>query len=66
MPELPPTILNFRLISKSPTLPPRQMRNVFWLSGFSAVVVPVIAPSLTDHAHSKPGTARRNFAKSTR
>src|SRR5437868_1780616 len=44
MPELPPSILIWRRSSKSPTVPPRQMRNVFPLVGCSAVVLPVIEP----------------------
>ena len=47
MPLLPPSILYLILSSKSSSVPCRQMRKVLPLVGFSGVVVPTIAPSLT-------------------
>src|SRR5438552_320228 len=40
--------------SKSLTVPLVQIRNVLPLAGFSGVVWPVIAPSLTDHNRGSP------------
>src|SRR5205809_7650091 len=53
-PELPPAILYFKRSSKSAGWPPCQIRKVLYLSGRSAVVVPVIAPSSTDQKSVLP------------
>src|ERR1035438_3981326 len=60
MPELakpclsPGTSLKEHRNSKSPGVPLVQIRNVLPLAGFSAVVWPVMAPSLTDHNSGLP------------
>src|ERR1051326_4016625 len=65
MPELakpwlsPGTILKEQRSSKSPTVPLVQMRNVFPLAGFSTVVWPVMAPSLTDQSLGLPSQPER-------
>ncbi len=48
MPELPPTILNFAVSSKSSTSPSFQMQKVLCVGCFSGVHSPVMAPSRTD------------------
>src|SRR4051812_19153534 len=48
------TILNWQRNSKSPGSPLVQMRKVLDLSGSSALVLPVMAPSCTDHNFGLP------------
>ena len=68
MPELakplasPGTSLKEQRSSKSPTVPLVQIRNVFPLAGFSAVVWPVMAPSLTDQSFGIALPAGQVFA----
>jgi len=53
MPEFAPggpSILNFSFSSKSSSSPSSQCRNWLPLTGFSAVLIPVIVPSSTDQA----------------
>src|SRR5205085_7015643 len=54
-------ILNEQRSSKSPTVPPVQIRKVLPLAGFSVVVWPVIAPSLTDHSLGLPSQPLRSL-----
>ena len=67
MPELakpcasPGTSLNEQRSSKSLTVPLVQTRNVLPLAGFSAVVWPVMAPSLTDHSLGLPSQPVRSL-----
>src|ERR1039458_1117723 len=67
MPELanpwasPGTSLNEQRSSKSLGVPFVQIRNVFPLAGFSAVVWPVMAPSLTDHSFGLPSQPVRSL-----
>src|SRR5579872_2642488 len=66
MPELakpvsPGTTLNEQRNSKSPTIPFVQIKKVFSLAGFSFVVWPVMAPSLTDHKSGLPSQPVRSL-----
>src|SRR5438046_2666248 len=54
------TILKEQRNSKSPTVPLVQIRKVFPLIGSSAVVCPVIAPSLTDQSFGFPSQPVRS------
>src|SRR5580765_2903207 len=55
------TILYEHRSSKSPTVPLVQIRKVFCLAGFSAVVWPVIAPSFTNHSFGCPSHPLRSL-----
>src|ERR1035437_657407 len=67
MPELakpllsPGVSLKEQRSSKSLGVPLVQIRNVFPLAGFSAVVWPVMAPSLTDHSLGLPSQPVRSL-----
>src|SRR5690242_127766 len=61
MPELLPLCLILAVSSKFFTLPPRQMRNWLYGSGFSSVVTPVIAPSFTDQLSGLPSQPVRSL-----
>src|SRR3954470_14513143 len=54
------TILNEQRSSKSATVPLVHIRKVFPLVGFSAVVWPVIVPSLTDQSLGLPSQPLRS------
>jgi len=65
-PLFPATMRYLKVISKSPTTPPRQIRKVLCFSvdlpGFagSAGVVPVSRPSFTDHSSMLPSQPVRS------
>src|SRR6188474_2097870 len=63
MPELPTSIRYFSVSSKSPTVPSFQTRNVLCLSFVSPSlpVLPVIAPSCTDHNFGLPSQPLRSL-----
>src|SRR5215212_4876147 len=61
MPELPFLIRKERRSSKSPTVPPRQMRKVFPLAAFSLVVWPRMTPSWADQSLVSPSQPLRSL-----
>src|SRR5262245_33683702 len=62
-PLLAPSLnLKSTLNSKSFVVPPRQMRNVFTVIGFSAVVSPMIAPFSTRQIFGSPSQAIERLA----
>src|SRR6056297_2966253 len=61
MPELPPSILNSQVSSKSLGRPSLQIRKVFFLIGLAALVRPVITPSSTDQRTSRPRQPLRSW-----
>ena len=54
MPLLVPFIRNSTFSSKSLTVPPRQIRKLFWVTTFSAVVSPTISPFSTRQKRVSP------------
>src|SRR5947209_2207311 len=63
MPELPLLMRNVRRNSKSPGVPPFQIRKVFPLVGFSLVVSPRTTPSLKDQSFGLPSQPSRSLVK---
>src|SRR4051812_4685420 len=61
MPELPWSIFTVQRSSKSPTVPPRQIRNVLPLVGFSLVVSPFTTLSLIDQSAGLPSHPVRSL-----
>src|SRR5262245_39412065 len=61
MPALPSRMRKFSFNTKSRSWPPRQMRKVFCLAGFAAVLSPRMAPSRTDHNRGSPSQPVRSW-----
>ena len=60
-PLFPLVILNLSRSSKFVTFPPRQIKKVLRLQGFSAVLCPISTPSLTDQNLPSPSQPLRSL-----